>query len=409
MPVFEYKGLNRGGSNVRGTIDADNVRTARTRLKKDGIFVVDLKDKGKAERKIKNSKATVATRSVGVQDLSMMTRQLATLIKANIPLVDSLAAVSEQVENQTLSVVIADIKNAVNEGGSFHKALAKYPRVFDNIYISMCEAGEMSGTLDMILLRLAEFKESQSAITSKVRSALMYPMMMFVFTMLLLAVLFIFVVPKITEVFESSPELVLPWYTKAVIAFSGFLVNYWHILGISIVAIVFIFRNWKNTPSGKVQWDSIFLRLPVVGRLGRIVAVSRFTRTLATLLNGGVPMLAAMGIVRNVVGNEIIAAAIEVGRANISEGESIAGPLKKSGQFPPIVIHMINIGEKTGELENMLTQVSEAYDFQVKTAIDGLTSMLEPLMIIIMGCVIGVIVFSIMIPMFELSNLGANG
>jgi general secretion pathway protein F len=408
MPVFEYKGLNRGGSNVRGTIDADNVRTARARLKKDGIFVVDLKDKGKAKRNVKNKGAST-TRGVGVQDLSMMTRQLATLIKANIPLVDSLAAVSEQVENATLSMVLADIKNSVNEGGSFYKGLAKYPRIFDNIYISMCEAGEMSGTLDMILLRLAEFKESQAGITSKVRSALMYPMMMFVFTMLLLAVLFIFVIPKITEVFESSPELVLPWYTKVVIAFSGILVNYWYVILISIVATVFIFINWKNTPSGKVQWDSIFLKIPVVGRLGRIVAVSRFTRTLATLLNGGVPMLAAMGIVRNVVGNEIIAAAIDIGRNNISEGESIAGPLKKSGQFPPIVIHMINIGEKTGELENMLTQVSDAYDFQVKTAIDGLTSMLEPLMIIVMGCVIGVIVFSIMIPMFELSNLGSNG
>ncbi len=408
MPVFEYKGLNQGGRNVRGTIDAENIRTARVRLKKEGIFVIDLKDKGRANKKAK-SKSVVPTRSVGVQDLSMMTRQLATLIKANIPLVDSLAAVSEQVENQTLAVVLADIKNAVNEGGSFHKALGKYPRVFDNIYISMCEAGEMSGTLDMILLRLAEFKESQAGITAKVRSAMLYPAMMFVFTMLLLAVLFIFVIPKITEVFESSPELVLPWYTKAVIAFSGFLVNYWHVFFGSLVGIFFIFRNWKNTPSGKIQWDAIFLKLPIVGKLGRIVAVSRFTRTLATLLNGGVPMLAAMGIVRNVVGNEIIAQAIDVGRANISEGESIAGPLKKSGQFPPIVIHMINIGEKTGDLENMLMQVSEAYDFQVKTAVDGLTSMLEPLMIIVMGCVIGVIVFSIMIPMFQLSDLGSNG
>jgi general secretion pathway protein F len=305
--------------------------------------------------------------------------------------------------------VISDIKNAVNEGGSFHKALSKYPRIFDTIYISLCEAGEMSGTLDTILLRLAEFKESQAGITAKVRSAMLYPIMMFVFTMLLLAVLFIFVVPKITEVFDSSPELVLPWYTKVVIGMSGFMVNYWHVFFASLAAIFFIFRNWKNTPSGRVQWDTIYLQLPIVGKLGRIVAVSRFTRTLATLLTGGVPMLAAMGIVRNVVGNEIIARAIDVGRANISEGESIAGPLKKSGQFPPIVIHMINIGEKTGELENMLTQVSVAYDFQVKTAIDGLTSMLEPLMIIIMGCVIGVIVFSIMIPMFQLSNLGANG
>jgi general secretion pathway protein F len=408
LPVFEYRGLNQAGNNTRGTIDAENNRVARARLKKDGIFVVEIKDKGKAARKVKNSRSSSA-RGVNIQDLSMMTRQLATLLKANIPLVDSLAAVAEQVENVTLSEVIAETKNAVNEGGSFHKALQKYPRIFDTIYVSMCEAGEMSGTLDMILLRLAEFKESQAEITSKVRSAMMYPIMMFVFTTLLLAGLFIFIVPKITEVFDASPELVLPWYTKAVIGFSGILVNYWHVILGSIIGLWFIFLNWKRTPSGQVQYDAIFLKIPIVGKLARIVAVSRFTRTLATLLNGGVPMLAAMGIVRNVVGNEIIARAVDVARENISEGESIAGPMKKSGQFPPIVIHMINIGEKTGELENMLTQVSEAYDFQVKTSIDGLTSLLEPLMIIVMGCVIGTIVFSIMIPMFELSNIGSNG
>ncbi len=164
---------------------------------------------------------------------------------------------------------------------------------------------------------------------------------------------------------------------------------------VSVVLGYFLFRNWKNTPTGRAQWDRIFLKLPLFGKLGRIVAVSRFTRTLSTLLNGGVPMLAAMSIVRNVVDNEVIAEAIDVGRENIAEGESIAGPLKKSGQFPPIVIHMINIGEKTGDLENMLLQVSDAYDFQVKTAIDGLTSLMEPIMIIVMGCVIGIIVFAI--------------
>jgi general secretion pathway protein F len=229
---------------------------------------------------------------------------------------------------------------------------------------------------------------------------------MFAFTMVLLGVLFVFVIPKIVEVFESSPDLTLPWYTVVIIDISGFLVNYWHVLiGGSIVGY-FLFKNWKSTPSGRLQWDAIFLKLPVVGKLARIVAVSRFTRTLATLLNGGVPMLSAMGIVRNVVGNEIIAQAIDIGRLNIQEGESIAGPLKRSGQFPPIVIHMINIGEKTGEIENMLAQVSEAYDFQVKVAVDGLTSLMEPVMIIMMGGVIGIIVFSIMIPMFELTSLG---
>lgn len=406
MPVFEYRGLNKDGKTVRGTVDSDNQRTAKMKLKKDGIFITDIKDKSKAVRAKTKGKSQGSQRGVSVSDLSMMTRQLATLLKANIPLVDALSAVSEQVENQHLATIVAEIKNSVNEGGALHKALAKYPKVFDKIYVSLCEAGEMSGTLDTILIRLAEFKEGQTALNAKVKSALLYPILMLGFTMILLAVLFIYVIPKIVTVFEASPELKLPWYSIVVINISGFLVNYWHILIGTVVVGYLLFRNWKNTPTGRAQWDAIFLKLPLLGKLGRIVAVSRFTRTLSTLLNGGVPMLAAMSIVRNVVDNEVIAAAIDVGRENISEGESIAGPLKKSGQFPPIVIHMINIGEKTGELENMLLQVSDAYDFQVKTSIDGLTSLLEPIMIIVMGCVIGIIVFAIMIPMFQLSGMG---
>ncbi|MGE0526049.1 MAG: type II secretion system inner membrane protein GspF [Bdellovibrionales bacterium] len=405
MPIFEYRGLNRSGRTVRGTVDGDNLRAAKAKLKRDGIFVTDLKDKSRHAKKAKGKKAT-SSKGVSVSELSMMTRQLATLLKANIPLVDALTAVSEQVENAFLSEAVADIKNNVNEGGAFHKALAKYPKVFDKIYVSMCEAGEMSGTLDVILIRLAEFKEGQTALTSKVKSALLYPILMLGFTMILLSVLFVYVIPKIVTVFESTPELKLPWYSVVVIDISGFLVNYWLILIIFSVLSFILFRTWRNTPNGRAQWDAIFLKLPLIGKIGRIVAVSRFTRTLSTLLNGGVPMLAAMSIVRNVVDNEVIAKAIDVGRENISEGESIAGPLKKSGQFPPIVIHMINIGEKTGELENMLLQVSDAYDFQVKTAIDGMTSLLEPLMIIVMGGVIGIIVFAIMIPMFQLSSLG---
>lgn len=405
MPIFEYRGLSRKGQNVRGTVDADNIRSARTKLKKDGIYVVDLKDKTKVTRSAREKK-TAANRSVNITDLSMMTRQLATLLKANIPLVDALTAVSEQIENAYLSEVVADIKNNVNEGGSFHKSLQKYPKIFDKIYVYMCEAGEMAGNLDVILIRLAEFKESQNALSSKVKSALLYPLLMFFFTGVLLGVLFIFVIPKIVAVFESSPELKLPWYTVVIIDISGFLVNYWWVLLVGGFVSYTLFKSWKSTPSGKAQWDAMFLKFPVVGKLARIVAVSRFTRTLATLLTGGVPMLSAMTIVRNVVDNEIIGAAVDVAKENISEGESIAGPLKKSGQFPPIVIHMINIGEKTGDLENMLTQVSDSYDFQVKVAVEGLTSLLEPLMIVIMGCVIGIIVFAIMIPMFQLSSLG---
>ncbi len=404
MPIFEYKGLNKKGAHVRGSIDAENSRAARSKLKAKDIYVTQLKDKKKDQNK-KDKTHKTHSQKVSVEDLSMMTRQLATLIRANIPLVDSLTAVSEQVEEPVLKEAISDIKNMINEGTSFHKALGKYPKIFNTIYISMCEAGEMSGTLDSILIRLAEFTEAQAALKSKIKSAMLYPAIMMFVTMGLLGFLFVYLIPKMVVVFESAPELVLPWYTKMIIDTSDFMVAYWYVLLISLVGVYFIFNNWKKTPSGRVQWDQISLTLPVFGALTRIVAVSRFTRTLSTLLEGGVDMLTSMNIVRNVVNNEIIAKAIDEARDNISEGESVAGPLKKSGQFPPLVIHMINIGEKTGELENMLLQISDAYDFQVKNKVDGITSILEPVMIVIMGGVVGIIVLAIMVPMFEMTNL----
>jgi general secretion pathway protein F len=224
-------------------------------------------------------------------------------------------------------------------------------------------------------------------------------------TMGLLSVLFIFVIPKMVAVFESAPNLVLPWYTLIIINFSGILVNFWYVIILVIMGAWFLFKNWKKTPAGKSQWDAISLSSPFFGPIVRMVAVSRFTRTLATLLTGGVPMLIALDIVRNVVNNDVLAKAIEEARSNISEGESISGPLKKSGQFPPLVIHMVNVGEKTGDLETMLSQVADAYDFQVKNKLESVTSLLGPVVIVLMGFAIAVIVFSIMIPMFEMTNL----
>jgi len=404
MPLFEYKGISKTGKNVRNVIDAENMKAARTKLRKDGIFVTDIKDRNKNDSKKK--KKSNPKGSVAVKDLALMTRQLAVLIKSNIPLVDALTAVSEQVEQPVLAEAIADCKNMVNEGSPFYKALAKYPNLFSNIYVSMVEAGEMSGSLDVILMRLAEFTEAAAELRAKVSSAMTYPIIMLAVVFLILFGLFTFVIPKMVTIFESSPELTLPWYTQVIIDISTFTTNYWYLILGSIVGSILFFNNWRKTPQGSVQWDAMSLKLPIFGPVIRMVAVSRFTRTLATLLTGGVPMLGALDIVRNVVNNQSIAVAIDEARSNISEGESIAGPLKKSGQFPPIVIHMVNIGEKTGELENMLSQVSDAYDFQVKNKIEGMTSLITPVITIIMGIVVMIIVLSIVIPMFEMTNLG---
>jgi general secretion pathway protein F len=214
------------------------------------------------------------------------------------------------------------------------------------------------------------------------------------------------VIPKIVVIFDNFPDLTLPWITKVTITISDILIHYWYVFLIFFFLSFTLFMQWKVTPTGKKKWDKFQLNAPLFGDMNRMVAVSRFTRTLATLLTGGVPMLTAMQIVRNVVDNDIIADAIDEARGNISEGESIAAPLKRSNQFPPIVIHMISIGEKTGELENMLIRVSEAFEFQVKNKIETLTGLMGPMVLIIMGLVIGIIVFAVMVPMFELTNLG---
>jgi len=407
-PIYEYQGLDQQGRSKKGVVDAENSKAARAKLKKEGIFVTQIQDqvRAKAEKNKKNASSGVSQKKVPISDLALMTRQLATLIKANIPLVDALNAVSEQVDNPHLAVALADIKNMVNEGAALNRALAKYPGIFDSIYISMCEAGELSGSLDVILMRLAEFKEAQDALRSKVKGALTYPIIMLAVTFGLLTFLFIFVIPKIVVIFDNFPELQLPTITQITIGISDLFIGYWYLIFGSLIGGILFFLQWKKTPEGKKKWDSISLKLPLFGEMNRMVAVSRFTRTLSTLLSGGVPMLTAMQIVRGVVDNEIIAEAIDEARSNISEGESIAGPLKKSGQFPPIVIHMISIGEKTGELENMLMRVSDAFEFQVKNKIETLTGLLGPMVLVIMGGVIGIIVFAVLVPMFELTNLG---
>lgn len=404
MPIFEYKGLNKAGKNVKGILDAENMRTARVKLKKDQIFVTDIKDKKKADTKGKSGPKK--GKVVGVKDLALMTRQLAVLIKANIPLVDTLAAVSEQVENPTLSEALADAKNLVNEGTPFYKTLQKYPQIFSDIYITMVEAGEASGSLDNILMRLAEFTEAQADLREKLKSAMTYPIIMLVIVVVVLMGLFVFVIPKMVEVFDAFPELELPWYTVMMVDISEFLQSSWYLLIGGGFAFYLMFWNWKKSPEGSKKWDAISLKIPVLGQVTRIVAVARFTRTLSTLLNGGVQMLDALDIVKRVVGNDVIAKAVEQARANISEGENIAGPMARSGQFPPLVVHMIRIGEKTGDLENMLTQVADAYDFQVKTKIEQLTSMMTPIITVLMGITIFVIVLSIVVPMMQMTSIG---
>lgn len=403
MPLYSYKGYDNKGQAAKGSLQADSLKSAKIQLKKKGVYVTELKDSTKKPAK-KGIHLTGG--KVDIQDLALATRLLSSLIKAGIPLVESVGAVADQMEHPVLKESLSHIRSFIKEGGSFHEGLLKYPNIFDTIYVSMCQAGEASGSLDKILLQLAEFTESQNELRSKVKSAMMYPTLMGIACTLILGGIFVYVVPKMMAVFESFPELTLEWYTLLVINISGFMVNSWYFLVAGAFGIYFIFKNWKKTEKGKATWDRILLDLPVFGKLNRVVAVSRFTRTLSTLLSGGVDMIQALDISKNVVDNRMLTEAIVEARENISEGESIAGPLRRSGQFPPLVIHMVEVGEKTGDLAHMLVHVSDSYDFQVKNTVNGLTSLLGPAMIVIMGGVIGFIVFSVLVPMFEISSLG---
>jgi general secretion pathway protein F len=335
------------------------------------------------------------------------TRQLAVLTRAGVPLVDALTALVEQVEHERLKRTLGDVKQRVNEGSSLADALAAHPKVFSTLYVNMIRAGESSGALEVVLVRLADFTESQARLRSKVLGTLAYPAMMMVVGTGIMGVLFTVVVPKITRIFDSM-NVVLPWYTRVVVGVSGFMASFWWAVVVALGLSVWGFFRWRATPAGRARWDRWVLRAPIFGSIVRQIALARFARTLSTLLKSGVQLLVAMDIVRNVVGNTRLAEVIEQARDAIREGESIAAPLKRSGEFPPLVHHMVAIGERSGALEEMLGNVADAYEQQVDTTIGALTSLLEPLMIVVMGAVVAAIVFSVLMPILQLNTLAGG-
>jgi general secretion pathway protein F len=329
------------------------------------------------------------------------------LVNAGIPLVDALTALVEQVDHERLKRVLSAVKQRVNEGSSLAEALGQHPKAFSNLYVNMIRAGESSGALDVVLFRLADFTESQARLRSKVLGTLTYPAAMLVIGSVIMGILFTVVIPKITKVFEDT-KVVLPWTTRVLIGFATTVHDWWWAFLLFFVAVGFLLVRWRRTPDGRAAWDSWILTAPLFGGLIRQLAIARFSRTLATLLSSGVPLLVSLDIVKNVVGNVRLEKVVEESRAAIQEGESIAAPLKRSGEFPPLVYHMVAIGERTGQLEEMLTNVATAYEAQVETKIGALTSLLEPLMIVAMGVVVFFIVFSILMPILQINTLAGG-
>jgi general secretion pathway protein F len=386
-------------------IDATSTREAKLKLRSQGVFVSSIAEEASTPApSVKDISLKRFLGRVKLEDITVMTRQLSTLVGASIPLVESLSALYEQTDSPAMKKTVAQVRDAVNEGVSFADALSQHKKVFSDLYVNMVRSGEASGALDVVLLRLAEFLEGQHRLRSKVGAALIYPMVLFAVSVIVLFYLLTSVVPKMVSMFESM-EQVLPLPTRILIGVSDFLgMTWWLIASLAIVAVV-LFLRWRQTEKGAMRFDRFRMNMPVYGVIYRKISVARFARTLGTLLTSGVPIIESMKIVKTVVQNKVMEASIEDSIGEVMEGSSIAAPLKKSGVFPPIIVHMISTGEKSGTLEEMLVKAAEAYEEDVETSVAGLTSILEPVMIVVMGVVVGSIVLAILLPMLEMSTI----
>jgi general secretion pathway protein F len=404
VAVFQWHGIDARGKDVKGIRDADNARLLRALLRKEGILATAIEEEALARTRTRREiDFGQFFQRVSVGEVALTTRQLATLLRSGVPLVESLSALIDQVENPKLRGALTQTRDKVNEGTSLADALRAHPKIFESLYVNMVAAGESSGTLDAVLERLADHLDASSRLREKVFSALAYPAFMVLFGVAVIALLMVVVVPKVTSIFEGF-NAALPWYTQTLIFVSHAVADFWWLLLIAFGGLVYGFRRWRNTEKGRASWDARVLKFPLMGPLVLMVALARFARTLSTLLASGVPVLTALDITRNVLGNAELMRVVEEARGSIREGESIAAPLKRSGRFPPIVTQMIAIGERSGQLEQMLNHVAIAYEGQVDARLAALTSLLGPLMIVVMGMIAGSIALSILLPLMQINE-----
>jgi len=403
MAVYEYKAFNKKGKTVTGVIDADSSQEARIKLREEDVFITDLYETTAVQEK-KSSANIVLFARIRPIEISVMTRQLSTLLNAGIPLVEALSAVIDQIDNKGLKKIMSQVRESVREGMSFADALSRHPRAFSQLMVNMIRSGESSGSLEIVLLRLADFLEQQIELKRKVGSALIYPTVTISIALIVLLFLLVYVVPSVTQIFADMKQT-LPLPTAILIAVSRFTQNYWWLFLLSAIAVFSGIKAYTKTDDGRIHFDRLKLKMPLFGSLIRKIAIARFSRTLGTLLKNGVPLLNALDIVKNVVGNKILEQTIEDARTHIGEGSTIHDPLKRSGVFPPIVIHMIFVGEKSGTLEEMLNKVADTTDNEINSVVNTLTSLLEPIMIVGLALVVGFIVLSILLPIFEINQL----
>jgi general secretion pathway protein F len=414
MPMYAYKGVAQSGKNVTGTRDADSPKTLRQLLRKDGVLVTSFElSKGGRAAKAEGAKKSGLGREVdlggffgGVKkaEVASFTRQLATLLKSGIPLAEGLGVLVEQMENQRFKAQLSEVRTAVNEGRPLADSLAKYPKLFDDLFVSMVRAGELAGNLDDVLTRLADFLEASQKLKAKVQGAMIYPAVMVLIGTVIIAVLMIKVIPEITKTLVQQGKE-LKWNTQLLISSSKFIGDYWPLILFFLIAVGVGFTQWKKSETGKPIWHRYVLRMWVIGPLVRTINVARFSRTLGTMLNSGVEMLRALDAARMTMGNVILQKTVEDAKKAVTEGESLAVSLKKSGQFPPTMLHMTAVGERAGQLEQMLERIAGAYENEIDTKLSRFIGLLEPLMLLGMGITVAFIVISIMQPIMDMGQL----
>ncbi|HBW46471.1 TPA: type II secretion system protein GspF [bacterium] len=402
MPAFKYKAMDSSNKEVSGSIDAANDRIASQQLRERGLRLFEIKasaggfDIGSYFAKFKKKK-------VKARDKMVFTRQLSTLLEAGLPLLRGLTILTEQSENPTLREMIEEIKNSVQSGSSFSEAIAKYPDTFNKLYVSMVRAGEVGGVLEVVLDRLAEFAEKDAALMAKVKAAMIYPILMVCVAVTVVTILMAFVIPQFTELFASmGAELPLP--TRILINISNIIKGFWWLIFGGMFGGYYGFTAWVKTPVGEKWKDGMILKLPIFGELTRKMITARFARTLGTLIQSGVPILQALSIVKDTTGNVVVGESMESVSAAVTEGEPIAAPLHRLGVFAPMVTNMIAVGEETGALDQMLLRIADNYDMVVEEAVKGLTSLMEPAIIVFMGVTVGFIVLALFMPLFDLGS-----
>lgn len=401
MPLFEYTGFDAGGRRVTGTIDSLGRKAAAQALRERGVFTTALAPLSGRRHGV--HRWFGAGQRVPTAELAAATRQLATMLGAGLALDDALGTVAEQTEIPLLHRTLIGLREDVRQGEALHAALAKQPRIFPDLYVSIVRVGEDSGTLDQALQRMADFLENQARIRSRIQAALAYPVLMSLVGVGVLAFLFTFVVPKITRMLEEMGQA-LPWPTALLIQANRLVTGYWWLLLPLLAFGIFLLDRYRRTEQGRLRLDRLLLETPLLGRLQLLIATARFARTLATLLGNGVPLLKALEIARSLLGNSNLRRAIETAGLRIQEGGSLAGALRESALFPPMLIQVTAAGEKSGQLEEMLQRVADSYEHQTDLAISGLLALLEPLMILVMGGIVGFVVLAILLPIFQASQ-----